>query len=281
MTDERLPIEPDRRYLRRGGNRRVRKARRLRGLLRFWRVAAGHLLVTTLVVFACVHTARRLAASPELTLEKIEVAGAHRTTPKAIRSRLSPFVGRNLAELDLDDVTTTVLRDPWVGEASVKRMLPRTLRVEITERTPAALALIRGLAHAVDPTGHVIGPCGPGLAEDLPVLTGLDGLDGEALVAALARGVAAIGRLREVASEFAAEVSELDLSQPNRYRAVTLLPGPVILLDPERVERNVNTYLAMRAEVEQRVGPIEYVDLRWRHLISVLPATEDSSSWSE
>jgi hypothetical protein len=52
----------------------------------------------------------------------------------------------------------------------------------------------------------------------------------------------------------------------------TVDPGPAILLDPDRVERNLNRYLELRREIARRAGRLEYVDLRWRERISVMPA---------
>ena len=50
--------------------------------------------------------------------------------------------------------------------------------------------------------------------------------------------------------------------------------GPVVLLDPEHADRNVRWFTELRAEIEQRVGPADSVDLRWRDRIAVLPHTD-------
>jgi cell division septal protein FtsQ len=144
----------------------------------------------------------------------------------------------------------------------------------VTERTPAALAVIRGKAHVVDATGHVIGPAGSELSDNLPVLTGLEGLNREELIDALRSGVRQLERLRRSAGPFTAAISELDLSGSDRVVVRTVAPGPRLLLDPARVERNVMRYLMLRTLIERRVGPIEYVDLRWRGRIAVMPAME-------
>ena len=67
-------------------------------------------------------------------------------------------------------------------------------------------------------------------------------------------------------------VSELDLSREDRVTARTVEHGPRLLLDPLRIERNVLRYLALRSVIENRVGPTDYVDLRWRDRIAVMPA---------
>jgi hypothetical protein len=141
---------------------------------------------------------------------------------------------------------------------------------------PAALAVIRGLVHVVDETGFVIGPAGPSFSLDQPVLTGLERLSGPALQDALASGVAAIARLEAASPAWESEISELDLSLPDRISVVTRKPGPRILLDAERVDRNVNDYLALRTVIGKRLGRAEIVDLRFSRRISVIPAAGET-----
>jgi len=264
---------PGLRYLRGRGNRRVRKVRRLRGLLRVWKVLLWHLVPAALLVLGGIRGIRHLASSTSFALETVEVQGALRTTPTAIAARLQPFLGDNLPELDLEEVAARVAQDPWVLQASVKRVFPHTLRVIVTERTPAAWAVLDGLVQLVDETGVAIGPVGSD-AREFPVLTGLDALGSDARRAALQRGVRAVGRLRQATRSWIEDVSEMDLSLSDRIGVVTREPGPLVLLDPEEAERNVGPYLELRREIEDDVGPIASVDLRWRDRIAVLPLSE-------
>ena len=137
-------------------------------------------------------------------------------------------------------------------------------------KSPVAVALIEGVAHLVDGEGYVIGLTGSG-ADDLPVITGLGGRDGAALAAALDRGVSMLERLNVHAPLFAARLSELDLADPSNIVVYTLDGGPRLLLDPERVERNVNRWLELGRTIENRAGALDYVDLRWSKRIAVKP----------
>ena len=46
------------------------------------------------------------------------------------------------------------------------------------------------------------------------------------------------------------------------------------MLDPRRIERNVEQYIKLRREIEHRAGTLDYVDLRWRDRIAVRPAAK-------
>jgi cell division protein FtsQ len=257
-------------------NREVRKIRRTRWLLRWTGKIAANLAVGSVAVYSVWQGMLLLTTTPGLALTDITVEGAARTSPAAVRSLLAPCVGRNLLALDLEEAAARAAADPCVRQAEVKRIFPHSLKVAVVERTPAALAVIRGLVQVVDEYGYVMGPAGAGFSLDRPVLTGLDRLEGDALRDTLALGAKAIARLTAASPSWEREVSELDLSQPDRIEVVPRKQGPRILLDAEHVERNLNDYLALRPEIERRLGPATSVDLRWSRRISVLPTANPS-----
>jgi len=269
-----IVAEPEQRYWRRRANRRVRKARMVRSVLRWAAIGALQVLIASMLIAAGGRALTRIVHSREFALQRIEVAGARRASTERIEKALEPFLGRNLLELDLHRVRAAARTDPWVRNAAVKRILPSTVRVTVDERRPVALAVIHDVLHVVDETGYVIGTAGAAAALDLPVLTGLEGLDRSSLIDALRRGVSTVERLGRHAGSFAALISELEMRPDGRLSVHTVDGGPEILLDPEHVERNVRTYLALRDGIASRVGPLEYVDLRWKDRISVMPASK-------
>jgi len=269
--------EPDRRYWRRRVNRHVRKARRTRVLLRWAGILVANLAVGGVLVAFGASVVRHFATSTELAVKAIEVDGARHTAPDAVRAVLRPYLGRNLVELDLDEVAKAATHDPWVKEAIVKRLLPGTLRVSVTERTPGALALLRGMVYVVDDGGFVMGPVGPELPYDLPLLTGLDHLQGSALEGALARGVGLLMTLHRSQTAWARGISEIDLSRPDRVVVSRVDDTAEILLDPDEIERNLDAYLALKPMIARKVGPGGRVDLRWNRRIAILPAGEPTA----
>lgn len=278
MIEEGRPFpEPDRRYWRRRVNRHVRKARRTRVLLRWAGMLAANLVILALLVAFGASLARHFATSSELSVKEIAVDGAHHTTPDAVRAALRGYFGRNLVELDLDEVARATTQNPWVKESIVKRVLPGTLRVSVTERTPGALALLHGMVYVVDDGGFVMGPAGPGLAYDLPLLVGLDASAGTALTARLAQGVTLLTRLDRAQPGWTRGISELDLSRPDRVVVSRIDGGAALLLDPEQVERNLAAYLALQPVIARKIGQGGRVDLRWSRRISILPAGEPSA----
>ena len=187
-----------------------------------------------------------------------------------MRAALKPFFGRNLLELSLSEVANTAQRDPWVKEASVKRILPGTLRVSVKERTPGALAVLHGLVFVVDDGGFVMGPAGPGLSFDLPLLTGLDALRGEGPGAALA-GAWNFYRASGRGSPRGRRGSRSSTSRSRPGRRHPSRGRPEAAARPRPRRPQLGDYLRLRSMIERRVGPAATVDLRWNRRISILP----------
>lgn len=159
---------------------------------------------------------RWVTHSPRFAITEIEVRGAHRIDPDALRARLPVHVGDN-AFVDLAAAARVVQGDPWVAQATVRRMLPHTIVVELRERVAAAIADLGtaagpGIAdgdgdgdgglYLIDTTGRPFKRAAPGAGETehLPIVTGLGRAaftaDPAAAQATLADAITAVDRWR-------------------------------------------------------------------------------------
>jgi cell division septal protein FtsQ len=267
-----IDVGPDQRYWRSRGNRRVRKARRALFLMRWGVILGVNGIVATALFMSAEKTVDYLTTTDEFGVTQIELRGVERASAEAIDRRLESYTGTNILDMDLKQIEAEVQSDPWVRRASVRRVLPGTLQVRIEERSPAALAIIAERPHLIDSTGYVIGPTLTGADAHLPVLSGLETLDDDRLRATLVRGVRVVDRLQQSSREFAARISELDMSRDDRVGIRLSDGGPTILLDPDRVDQNIHPFLELRDAIQHRVGTASYIDLRWRDRISVMPA---------
>src|SRR5207245_1083153 len=119
---------------------------------------------------------------------------------------------------------TRVRRAPWGAEATVARTLPDTLRVEIRERAPLALAELDRL-YLMDGDGSLIDLYGPRTAGfDLPIVRGLAGTTGDARRERAQRA----GALLQDLGELAREVSELQVEPSGDLRLVLRGAGEVV-----------------------------------------------------
>jgi len=275
----RTPIDAGthQRYWRRRANRRVRKARRTRSMLRWSVILLIHAVLFGALAYASLRALEQLEHSAEFALRRIELDGLRHGSADVIRARLADYSGRNLLTLDLGRIEAELRNDPWVRSASVRRVLPATLAISIVERLPIARAVIHDVDHLVDTTGYVIGPLPPSDGTRLPYFSGLERLDREGLAAALRQGAMLLLRLRRANGDFTDSIATIDLSDPDRIAVRLVDDGPPILFAADRIERNLHAFLELDDEIRQLAGPAEYIDLRWRDRISVMPAVQQTS----
>ena len=97
-----------------------------------------------------------LSRSPLLDLDRIEVKGAERTSPDAVRDASGLGLHEQLTDLDLAGARAGIAALPWVGEVHVARRWPATVVVRVIERVPVASVRTPDGIVVVDKTGRVL-----------------------------------------------------------------------------------------------------------------------------
>ncbi len=91
-----------------------------------------------------------------LDVDRVQVTGADRTAPDAVRAAAGIAPGEPMVGLDVDAGTDAVAALPWVDEVRISRMWPGTVRIVVTERTPLAAVRVDGGWARVDAQGRVL-----------------------------------------------------------------------------------------------------------------------------
>ena len=180
-----------------------------------------------------------------------------------------------------------LVESPWVADVALRRVLPSTVEVFVSERRPVGLCRMGQDLYLVDETGTVIDQFGPQYSEfDLPIIDGLvppapRGAKAKASIdpgrADLAsRVIADLARSQQIGSR----LSQVDVS--DAHDAVVLLDGDWALLHlgDDRFLERVQSYLELSPALRERVTDIDYVDLRFDPRVYVRPAVERSRDGS-
>ena len=200
--------------------------------------------VTGAVAAALVVAAGSLALlSPLVGVRTIEVVGAARTGPEAVRAATELGSGDPLVRVDSNAVTARLRDLPWVRRATLERRWPQTVVVRVEERAPAAIAPCQAAPEGcmVDSSGRVLAPLSGDVEEAaaLPRLAGVPAAgDPGSQLPEVARGPLAVAvalpsALRPLVSGVRGEGPEvaLDLLAPGRGAS----PPTVRLGRPERL----------------------------------------------
>ena len=106
---------------------------------------------------------------------RIVVHGNERLSKGEVLAVLSGLRGESLLWTDLDAWRRRLLASPWVRDAALRRSLPSTVDVVVSERQPIGIGRINGGdMYLVDERGVIIDQYGPQYADlDLPIIDGL------------------------------------------------------------------------------------------------------------
>ncbi len=203
--------------------------------------------------------------------------GAYRfTDERALKSALSPLLGRNLWALGAGDVKKALAPLPWVREVYVQRRLPGAVDLELIEWRPLLVVAETG-APADAPTlvlvedGRVL-PFPPRLpAPDLPVLTGMlveRSANGPArLPAESVPSVLDLVAALESSGLEAVKPVDFVVAGPEGFGVVLRGREATLLVGREEFADRLTRYLTARAHVDSNL----VVDLRFKDRLTVRP----------
>jgi cell division protein FtsQ len=240
-----------------------------------WRALRG-IAVVLLVGYAGFRAAALVLHASALQVRRISVNGNVRLSSGEVQMIVEGLRGSNILTVDLPAYRSRLLSSPWVADVAMRRVLPSTVEIFVSERRPMGVSRIGPTLYLVDPHGVVIDEFGPQYSEfDLPIIDGL--------VRGPSSGQPTIDERRaELASRvidalaprrgLLHRVSEIDVH--DAHDAVVLLANdPAMLhLGEDRFLERLQNYVDLSAALHARVPEIDYVDLRFEQRVYVRPA---------
>ena len=246
---------------------------------RTWRsfVAPGIALLVVIVaaLFVFVRGRAFVAQAGMLQVEHITVHGNERLSKGEVLGMLDGLRGQSLFGTDLDVWRRKLMASPWVRDAALRRSLPSTVDVAVSERAPVGVSRVGDAMYLVDERGILIDQYGPPYSDvDLPIIDGLatTSSDGTAADAARAELAARIIASLRAKPDVAKKVSQIDVS--DLHNASVILSGDpaVIYVGDDQFAQRLQQYIELAPTLRERVPGIDYVDLRFDDRIYVRPA---------
>ena len=249
------------------------RKRRFRAMFS-WR-ALRIVATTVVIVYAAYRAGDLFLNSRLLQVQRIRVHGNVKLSGGEVQALMRGLQGSNILTVNLTRYRNRLLESPWVAEVGLRRVLPSTVDVYVSERRPFGLCRLGNQLYLIDRDGTVMDEFGPQYAEfDLPIVDGLvrapkNGAptvdDGRAELAA--RVVDSIQGSRDLIKR----VSQIDVT--DAHDAVVLLDNDPALLHvgEERFKERLQSYLEIADTLKRRIPDIDYVDLRFEQRVYVKP----------
>ncbi len=210
-----------------------------------------------------------------LRVQRVRVHGNERLSSGEVQALVRDLQGANILTANLSRYQRVILKSPWVSDVALRRVLPSTIDVYVSERRPFGLCRLGNQLYLIDRDGTVVDEYGPQYADfDLPIVDGLvraprngkPTVD-EARAGLAARVVDSIHRSRELTKR----VSQIDVT--DAHDAVILLDDDPALLHvgEDKFRERLQSYLEIAEALKERIPDIDYVDLRFDERVYVKP----------
>ena len=269
-----VAAQTDRRFRR----AHVKPARRKRNWRAILRSMVTGIALAGALVYGVFRTWAIAAQTHALRVEQILIRGNERLSTAEVLAVLNGLRGESLVWTDLDVWRQRLLASPWVRDAALRRSLPSTVDVVVSERQPIGIGRIHSEMYLVDERGVIIDQYGPQYADlDLPIIDGLSAAPGdggaltdEGRADLAARVIAAVKSKPSVARR----LSQVDVA--DLHNATVILTGDpaVIQLGEDQFLARLQSYLDLAPTLRERVADIDYVDLRFDERVYVRPAAK-------
>ena len=132
-------------------------------------------LAMVILIVACLYGIysgyRFMTHSPRFNINEMNLVGHQRLSTEDLTSWIGPTIGKNIFQLDLNEISKKLAKHPWVQSASARRVLPQGIHVELKERTPFVRIQLDQV-YVMDNYGILLGP-GGGDFNKLPLITGI------------------------------------------------------------------------------------------------------------
>src|SRR5437899_2507471 len=234
-------------------------------------------------VTAASYGMRFLLYSPTMLLlkpDQIELTGNHIVSREAVVQQFVHDQNRSVLRIALDTRRSQIEQIPWVESASVQRILPNRIRVELTERTPVAFARNGNELALIDAHGVILDrPRG----EDLhfPVVTGVsEDLAREQREKRMQNYQEFLKDIDLVRGGSSQNVSEVDLSNPKDLRVV--MTGLASAVDSQAVTIHFGSsqftgkykmLIDNFSQWQANAGRVQSIDLQYSRQVVVNPDT--------
>ncbi len=203
----------------------------------------------------------------------IQATGLAEVTRAEMLPVFGEDIGRNIFFVPLAERRRQLEVIPWVERATVMRLLPDQIRVDIVERQPVAFTRLGRQVGLVDSSGVLLAMPAAMMAQhhySFPVVTGIDPreplLSRKARMATYARLLSELDAGNQHLSE---QISEIDLTDPEDARVLMPEQGADILAhfgEDDFMER-YQRYKAHIAEWRQQYPRLAAVDLRYEQQV--------------
>ena len=207
--------------------------------------------------------------------DNIMIAGANHVSRSQILDVMASDLERNIFFVPLQQRQEQLERIPWIKSASVMRLLPNRLKIDLGERTPVAFVDIDSHIHLIDAAGVVMDLSTAQMrGYSFPIIVGMT--DADPLSTRAARMKIYTQFMKELdagGANYSRDISDIDVSDPDDVRVTIIDPQGAVLVHfgSSNFLQRFQTYVAHVQQWRSQFPGLQSIDLRFDHQVIVNP----------
>ena len=207
--------------------------------------------------------------------DNLEVLGTRYVTRNQILDALGADIDRNIFFVSLAEQQKQLEAIPWIESATVMRLLPNRLRIQVQERVPVAFVNLNGRIAFIDAHGVIMDmPPGVQSSFSFPVIVNMT--DAEPLSTRAARMklyTEFVRQLDSTGAGYSHQLSEVDVSDPDDVKVMIDDPKGTVLvhLGSSNFLERFKLYIEHVQEWRAQFNHLESMDLRYDGQVIVNP----------
>lgn len=216
--------------------------------------------------------------------ESITLTGVEKSSRRALLKAFEQDSGKGLIDVNVDDRRTRLRTVEWVRDATVRRVWPNRLQVDVVERQPVAfLPVAAGVTGRfdspvtfqpmlIDEDGAVLSVRGS-VPRNLPLILGVRR---EEDIERRRAGVRTMMRVLEELHEYRNQIIEVDVTNRESLRVAFQMPDRVVvlILGGERFLERVKKFLNHYEGIRDRLSARALLDVSLDGRITAIPVAE-------
>jgi cell division protein FtsQ len=211
--------------------------------------------------------------------DNIEIRGNRNVTRTQVLDVLGGDIDRNIFFVPLAEQKKQLEAIPWVESATVMRLLPNRLRIDLRERTPLAFIEIGGRIAFIDAHGVIMDmPAGAQSTFSFPVIVGMSEKDPLSTRSPRMKIFhELITQLDSAGAHYSRDLSEANVSDPDDVKVTVSDPKGAVLLHLRSPNflAPFQLYMGHIREWRSQFPRLDSLDLRYEGQVIVNP---DSSA---
>lgn len=210
-----------------------------------------------------------LVEMPETQLSEIIIEGALHSDHEEIRGIVKACCPEYLLLADLEKIRESVETLPWISGVLIRRRLPDTLIVEVTERKPVAVAGVDNKLYLVDSQGIILDPFST--QQELlarPLVRGLKHQlrenSEEYNQLRMGTYLKALEEFQSGARDYSEAISEIDVTDPDNVSIIPREDPVVIYLGNKSFRDRYESFLSRKQlyyKIKKQYGTLQYIDI--------------------